>query len=434
MRIITNPKTYAGAENADQVLRPLFVGKTPQEMGFRVIMDIKSKLTLNFLGRLLKILMPYASGFQGGINASRYQKRLTLAEFKAEMAYDKHDYADTIFYEIVNVGGIKQNDITGTDVLNAELQVFQRAILSDVIRNFWLADTTKTHINDGTYPDGTTYSAGDVDYYYNNTDGILKSIMDDVRQAYTSKHSAISGWDKTTYPTLYIAGGATSYAYESAAKRTGGVAGDRLFSFPGTLGAYPAVQTITELNGSGFGGYIRVLQDNAGHDFEIPADEYNLIPRLQLAATLGTDGAETAMKNMLTESTPELRSMVDEGQARYYCTREFLNNYIDTLESGTTESARTAVIDGIRRYYYRGVEIQLMPIDTHIEADFAATFPRNICILTVPENLCLGLNGSSDWAETRFWYNPDENENRQRTQFEMAMDYILSELIVAAYE
>jgi hypothetical protein len=432
--VIDNPKTYAGKENAEQVLRPLFMGKTPQEMGFRVILDIKSKLTLNFIGRLLKILMPYVAGFQGGTNVSRYQKKLTLVEYKAEMSYDKHTYADMIYYEIVNVGGVAQNDITGTDVLNAELKVFGNAVVSDVIRNFWLGDTAKLHIYDGKYPDGSAFSAGDPDKYYNNANGILKSIFTDARQAYTSKHGAIAGWDKTTVPVLYIAGGATAYAYATAAKRTGAQAADRLFSFAGTNATYPVVKPLTELNSSGFSGSIRLLQATTSVDFEIIGNDYNLIPRLTLAAALGTDGAETAMKNMLNEATPELMQMVDEGKARFYVTREFLNNYKDTLESGTTADARTAIINGITVYKYRGIEIIVMPIDSHIENDHVSTYPRNIALLTVPENLCLGLNGSSDSAETRFWFNPDENENRQRTQFDMAMDYILPELIVAAYE
>ena len=54
-KVITNPKTYAGKENAEQVLRPLFIGALPQAMGFRVILDVKSKITLNFIGYLLKI-------------------------------------------------------------------------------------------------------------------------------------------------------------------------------------------------------------------------------------------------------------------------------------------------------------------------------------------------------------------------------------------
>ena len=430
-KIIANPKTYAGKENSEGVLRPLFMDKTPQERGFRVILDVKSKITLNFIGALLKILMPYVKGFQGGTNANRYQKKLTLAEYKAEMSYDKHDYYGMIYEEIVNVGGIKQNDITGTDVLNTELKIFGNAVIADVIRCFWLGDTAKVHINDGAYPDGSTYSAGDPDKFYNNADGIIKSIIGALKQSYSSKHGAIAGWDKATIPVLYLTGGTTGYAYASAALRTGGVSTDRLFSFTGNT---TGIKTLTELNSSGISGSIRILRDTTGATFEIAADETDLIPHLTIASNLTTDSAETCFKNMFVEATPELKELMDKGMAKIYVTRTMLDNYIDTLESGTTSDARSAMINGVKIYYYRGVQIEVLPLDSAIEKDFASTFARNIAFITVPENLCLALNGSSDWSETRFWFNPDENENRQRTQFEMAMDYILPELIVYASE
>jgi hypothetical protein len=258
-------------------------------------------------------------------------------------------------------------------------------------------------------------------------------MMDTERQAYTSKHGAISGWNKTTYPDLYIAGGATAYAYGSAADRTAGVAGTRLFSFDGTNATYPVIKTITGLNGSGFGGSLRLMAATTGIDFEIPADESDAIPYLMISDPLGTDGAEEAMKQMIVIATPELKTVKDKGLAKFYCTQSWLDNYRDTLESGSLESARTVMIEGVRKYMYDGVDMIVMPIDSHIEADFATTFPRDICILTTPQNLALVLNGAGDRGETRLWFNPDENENRQRSQFEMAMDYILPELCVIAH-
>jgi hypothetical protein len=334
-----------------------------------------------------------------------------------------------IYEEIVNVGGIKQNDISGTDVLRAELEVFGKAVVSDVIRNFWLGDTAKTHINDGEYPSGTAYVAGDPDKYYNNSDGILKSIFGSLKQGYTSKHAAIAGWDKATVPVLYIAGGTTAYAYETAAKRTGAQAADRIFSFTGNS---TGIKALTELNSSGYKGSIRVLQTTVSTDFEIQGNEYDLIPFYPMVATLTTDSAETTFKNMLIEATPELKELISKKMAKFYVTQTILDNYLDTLESGTTSEARSAIINGVTTYLYRGIPIITMPVDTAIERDHVSTYPRNIAILSTPDNLCLGLNGSSDWSETRFWFNPDENENRQRTQFEMAMDYVLPELIVCS--
>jgi hypothetical protein len=436
MAFIVNGSEYHGQENMDINIRPRFFGTKPTEMGIRVI-DARgaSSVKLTFFGKLAKVLMPYVTGFQGGSVAEKLQKKLALAEFKAENAYDKHDYANMILEQIVNKGGVNQNDIQGTDVWNAEQAVFFNAVEADVFANFWLGDTAKVHINAGTYPDGTAYSAGDVDKYYNVIDGILKNAISDVYQSYISKQSAIAGWNKTTYPVLYLAeDSGTVYAYGSAADRTAGVSGTRLFSFAATNASYPASKALSELNSSGFTGSVQLEKANTSGSYEIYAAEWNYIKKIDLPDTLTTDTAETYMQRLLRLASPELRGLKSSGLLRFYVTDSVLFNYEDTLKSGTTESARNATIDGVQRYTIDGVPIIPMSIDQLIESDFAPTFPKDFILLTTPQNLCLVINGSSNFSETRFWFNPDVNENRQRTQFELGVNYILPELMAIAYK
>ena len=431
---ITAGSEYHGKENMDIVLRPRFFGTKPGEMGVRIV-DSQGATTvkLGFFGKLLHVLMPYASGFQGGSASEKLQKKITLAEFKAEQAYDKHDYASMIYEQIVNRGGVAQNDISGTDVFNAEVKIFLDAVEGDVFANFWLGDTTKTHVNDGAYPSGTTYSAGDPDKYYNSIDGILKAIQGSAYQNYVSKQSTISGWNKTTYPVLYLAeSSGTVYAYGSAAHRTAAVAGTRLFSFAATNASYPATKTLTELNTSGFGGSVQLEKACTSGTFELQAREDKYIRNLTLD-TLSTDTAATFFNRLFRLATKELQGLKKDGLLRFYVTDTVLYNYEDTLKSGTLESARMITVDGVQRYAYNGIPIVPIGIDQLIENDFASTFPKNWIILTTPDNLCLAINGSGNFAETRFWFNPDENENRQRTQFHMGADFILPELICAAY-
>jgi len=104
------------------------------------------------------------------------------------------------------------------------------------------------------------------------------------------------------------------------------------------------------------------------------------------------------------------------------------------LKSGVTESARNAMIDGVSRYTCNGIPLIPMKIDQLIEEDFATTFPKDWIILSTPENFCLVINGTSNFSETRFWFNPDLNVNRQRTQFETGYNYILPELVAVAYK
>ena len=434
MGFITAGTEYHGKENMEINIRPRFLGTAPSQMGIRSI-DTQgaSSYKLTFFGKIAKVLMPYVAGFQGGSGATKVQKKVTLSEFKAEAAYDKHDYANTILEQIVN-SGVNQNDISGTDVMKAEQAVFFDAVQADVFANFWLGDTTKTHINGGVYPDGsTTYAAGDADKFYNNIDGILKKIKDNIYQTYVTKQVAITGWNKTTYPTLYLAeSGGQVYAFESAAKRTGAASGDRLFHFAATNSTYPYTAALTADNTSGFGGSVSLLKACTGGSFELKATYKDYIFKIDLP-TLTTDTAETYMNKLVRYCTPELKALKDAGLLRFYVTNTVLHNYEDTLKGGTTETARTAMIDGVQRYACDGIPIIPMNIDALIEEDFAATFPKDWIILTTPQNLCLVINGSSNFSETRFWFNPDENENRQRTQFEFGADFILPELIAVAY-
>ena len=435
MAFITAGSEYHGKENFEMIIRPRFMGTKPAEMGIRII-DTQgaSSIKLNFFGKIAKILMPYVTGFQGGTLSPQKQKKLTVSEFKAENEYSKQDYKNMIYEQITNKGGVAQNDITGTDVFKAELEVFFSAVEADVFSVFWLGDTTKTHIQAGTYPDGTAYAAGDADKYYNVMDGILKQIMDDVYQSYVSHQVRITGWNKTTYPVLYLAeSGGTVYAYGSAAHRTGASSGNRLFSFTATNSTYPYEATISELNSSGIAGYIVLEKACTSGTFELYANDSDYVKKIDLPASLTTDTAETYMLKMLRNSTPELKALKKAGLLRFYVTDTILFNYEDTIRSGSLDITKQMMIDGIPRIAIDGVPLIPMNVDALIEADFASTFPRNIIILTTPDNLALAINGSSSFSETRFWFNPDENSNRQRTQFEMGADYVLPELITIAY-
>lgn len=435
MAFITAGSEYHGKENFEMIIRPRLMGTKPAEMGIRII-DTQgaSSIKLNFFGKIAKILMPYVTGFQGGTLSPQKQKKLTVSEFKAENEYSKQDYKNMIYEQITNKGGVAQNDITGTDVFKAELEVFFSAVEADVFSVFWLGDTTKTHIQAGTYPDGTAYAAGAADKYYNVMDGILKKIMDDVYQSYVSHQVRITGWNKTTYPVLYLAeSGGTVYAYGSAAHRTGASSANRLFSFTATNSTYPYEATISELNSSGIAGYIVLEKACTSGTFELYANDSDYVKKIDLPASLTTDTAETYMLKMLRNSTPELKALKKAGLLRFYVTDTILFNYEDTIRSGSLDITKQMMIDGIPRIAIDGVPLIPMNVDALIEADFASTFPRNIIILTTPDNLALAINGSSSFSETRFWFNPDENSNRQRTQFEMGADYVLPELITIAY-
>ena len=156
--------------------------------------------------------------------------------------------------------------------------------------------------------------------------------------------------------------------------------------------------------------------------------------KIVMPTTLVTDSAEATMNTMYRKAPKVLTRMKTKGELKFYATAGFIENYEDTLRSSDLESSRTAKIDGIERYTFNGVQIIPLDIDDYIAQDFPESFPKEFCILTVPDNLCLVLNTQSKFSETKFWFNNDENENRQRTQFEFGADYILPELVVISFK
>lgn len=463
---ITNGSEYNGKEMEEIILRPAFKGVNPRTMGIRVVFGIKSSMKRTFFGPLTKILKKYQDGFQGGRKSPKKQKKWTVEEFKAEAEYSKQDYKNTIL-EYINVGGKKQNDIEGTDVINAERAVFFNGIMSDVFRIFWLADKSKKIVNNGYKVDKTgdatfdsdgvyqTASGGD-DVNYNVIDGVWKQIMDDVGFGAdkikritisngTTAQSIEQTLSGTTAGTISITINSRQYdeAFDTDVNTT-------VTNWFNSHAATLAALDITVTNPSA--AKLKIESAVAGQPYLLAMTSAgtggtwtasNSVANVT-AQSLPTDEALSIFKQMVEGAPKELLDMAnvlprenENGMPgvtplRFYVSDSMLYNYLDTLETDGTEAAHTLMIDGVKRYTYRGIPIITPGWDYHLTSDFVSPYPHR-AVLTIPENLQLGLNSEGEFSETRFWFNEDENKNRQRTQFEMGAGYILPELMIVAY-
>lgn len=436
---ITNGSEFHGKENEDIIIRPMFLGQLPKEMGIRIIPSVKSSVKLTFFGTVSKILKVYADGFQGGSGSTIKQKKLTLEEFKAEAEYSKQNYKDTILENITSVGGKKQNDITGTDVLKAEVTVFMNGVVDDVRRIFWLGDTDKKTVH------ASGYYTATADVNYNVIDGIWKALMDDAATSPTGeqiKRIALANGAVAQVDTVTLTG--TS---GTANITVNGVAYLATFTTNLTTSAanfvtsHSAALALRGITVTSSGADVIFTAALAGRP-QVVSNAVNATGDLAgtsvattantAAQSLGTDEAVNTFKLMYEGSNKILKSMAAKKLVRIYATDTMIENYMSTLEALGTEAAHKAIVDGIERLTWRGIPIIPMDIDAYLSADFNEPYPHR-AIMTVPDNLCMVINGVSDIAETRFWFNEDENKNRQRTQFEFGADYILPELITVAY-
>lgn len=145
------------------------------------------------------------------------------------------------------------------------------------------------------------------------------------------------------------------------------------------------------------------------------------------------DAAEGLFKRQFREGREILKQF--KGDLVYFVTDDVIYNYQDTLTSANLESSRSAMINGIRQYFYDGIPI--VPVGLGGYLPTLTDMPQSFSILTPAQNLGVAVNTKSfpgHDSEIRFWYNPDEMENRQRAIFMMGTDYLLPEVINIAHK
>jgi len=157
----------------------------------------------------------------------------------------------------------------------------------------------------------------------------------------------------------------------------------------------------------------------------------NDIRQTTMVPMTGADAAEGLFKEQFRESPGILKQF--KSDLVYFVTDDVLYNYQDTLTSANLESARTAMINGIKQYYYDGIPVIPVGINDYLPQFTSA--PQSFSILTPRQNLALAVNTKNfPGNEIRFWYNLDEMENRQRAIFMMGTEYLLPEVINIAYQ
>jgi hypothetical protein len=173
-----------------------------------------------------------------------------------------------------------------------------------------------------------------------------------------------------------------------------------------------------------FDGFIkRIKADIAGGETELKS--------IAMTSMNTADAAESLMKKMWDAAPEVLKPFKSEGRLVFLVSSDIYNNYEESLDSISNESAYLSKQNGRKELYYKGIPV----IDVQMSGYAAAytDMPASFALLTESRNLALAVN-TNDFPgmEVRMWYNPDEMENRQRAVFMAGCDYLLPELIVAA--
>ena len=143
------------------------------------------------------------------------------------------------------------------------------------------------------------------------------------------------------------------------------------------------------------------------------------------------DAARDLLKKMWETAPETLRQFKGQENLVYLVTSDVYENYEETLDNVSVESAYLARQNGRSGISYKGIPVLDIRIGSYLTQ--YADMPASLALLTDRRNLALAVN-TSDFPgmEVRMWYNPDEMENRQRAVFMAGCDYLLPELIVAS--
>lgn len=159
MNLIEDAKTYRGKDLETIFFRPMLTGPSAQELGIRILYNMPVPTTVQLWEGQRDILQKYdAAGWTGGASAKKFQKTIDLHRVKAELGYSAADYFSLIYELVTNRADVNMDDLTGTELEQAETALFRKAIAEGIRVTTWIGNTSS--------------SKG-----FNTFDGFLKNIM-----------------------------------------------------------------------------------------------------------------------------------------------------------------------------------------------------------------------------------------------------------------
>ena len=158
MSFIENAKTYTGRDLETIFFRPMLSGQSALDLGVRILYNMPAPTTVQLWERSGDILQQYtAAGWTGGDPARKLQKTIDMSKVKAELGYSAADYFSMIYELITNRADVNMDDLTGTELEQAETALFKQAVAESIRATMWVGDTSA--------------ASG-----YNTFDGFLKTV------------------------------------------------------------------------------------------------------------------------------------------------------------------------------------------------------------------------------------------------------------------
>ncbi|MEG2614705.1 MAG: hypothetical protein RR996_06665, partial [Alistipes sp.] len=142
MSYLENAKTYTGADLETIFFRPMLNGASAQELGVRVLYNMPVPTTIQLWDGAPNVLQKYTTaGWSGGNKATKYQKTIQLGRVKAELGFSAADYFSLVYELISARSDVNMDDLTGTELEQAETTLFKQSIAEGIRATMWVGDT-----------------------------------------------------------------------------------------------------------------------------------------------------------------------------------------------------------------------------------------------------------------------------------------------------
>lgn len=140
MGLIENPKTYTGRDLETIFFRPMFKGENAEQLGIRVLYNMPVPTSVQMWSPRTNILQGYSSGWSGGDPAERVQKSINMHKIKAELSFSASEYFQQVYELILGRADVNFDDLTGTELEQAETEMFRAAIAENLRLLMWIGD------------------------------------------------------------------------------------------------------------------------------------------------------------------------------------------------------------------------------------------------------------------------------------------------------
>ncbi len=140
MGLIENPKLYLGRDLETIFFRPMFSGESAEQLGIRLLYNMPVPTTVPLWSPQSDILQQYSSGWTGGDSAIRKQKTIRMMKIKAEVGFSASDYFQQVYELIACRSDVNMDDLSGTELEQAETELFRAAIAESLRVMMWVGD------------------------------------------------------------------------------------------------------------------------------------------------------------------------------------------------------------------------------------------------------------------------------------------------------